>query len=79
MNHGHVWGYVLHLVGLQMTDEMPLHVARHLGDFALEFLHMALAKYALSCVICLAKCLNGMKLADSHECHAIGQVGFHAL
>lgn len=51
VDHGHEWGYVLHLVGLQMTDHMPFHIGREQGMLVLQFLDPVLSKYALSLVV----------------------------
>ena len=77
MYQANIRGDILHLVGLQMADEVPLHILRHLLHFLLQFLHVTLAEDALTGIVGLAQHLHRMELADCYESDARRQVGQH--
>lgn len=70
-NQGGVSDDAFDLVGLQVAYEVPAHVIRHLRNFGQHFLYAAFAEYALPCIVGSAELLDGMKFADSHQCHAL--------
>ena len=51
--HGNVRRDVLHLVCLQMSDEVPLYVLRQALCLNGKFLFAALSEHPLTCVVCL--------------------------
>ena len=67
MDKADVWGNVLHLVGLQMPDEVPFNVLRKKGSLALKLLHMAFSKDALSCLIGFHDGFGGVIFGNSHQ------------
>ena len=75
--HRHVWGYVFHLVRLQMTDEMPRYVLGQRLVFLAQFLLMALAEDALPFFVCSLYELVGMILTNSHKAHTLWQISKH--
>ena len=77
LNHGDIRSNVLHLVGLQMTDEMPLDILRQGSHLLGEFLLMALAKDALPLGISRLNKLVGMKLADGYKANPCRQAAQH--
>ena len=78
-NHGDIRGNVLHLVGLKMTDEMPLYVLRQSLHLLGKLLLMALAEDALTFGVSSLNILVGMKLADSHQTDTGRQTAQHLM
>ena len=79
LNHGDIRGDVLHLVGLKMTDKMPLYVLRQGLHLLGKFLLMALAEDALTFGVSSLNILVGMKLADSHQSDTSRQAAQHLM
>ena len=71
--HRHIRSDIFHLVGLQMSDEMPLYIVGQHLHLLSELLLMAFAKHALSFFVGSLKILHGVVLADSHQTHSFGQ------
>ena len=72
--HTDVRRYVLHLVGLQMTDEMPFYVFGQVCHLLGKFLLMTLSKNSLSLCIGSRQILLGMKLADGYQTNTLRQL-----
>ncbi len=64
-----------HLVGLKVSDEVPLYVVGQLRLFCQQLLDAALAEYALPRVVCLSQCFYRVELGDSHQRHALRYLG----
>ena len=75
VDEGDVGSDVLHLVGLQVSDEVPPDIFGQGFVFEAHFLHLALAEDALACPVGLQDGFIGMKLADGHQLHTLRQVG----
>ena len=71
LDHRDIGGDILHLVGLQMTDEMPLDIAGQRLHLAGQFLLVALAKDALALLVGRSNIFLGVELTDSHELHPL--------
>ena len=52
MNHGDVGCDVLHFVGLQVADEMPLNIGGQGSLLLAQFLFLAFSEDALSGFVC---------------------------
>ena len=78
-NHRDIRCDILHLIGLQMTDEMPLDVLRQRSHLLGEFLLMTLAEDTLSFSISLLDILVGMELADGNETDTGRQAAQHLM
>ena len=48
MYHGYVWSDILHFIGLQVSDKVPLDVFGEVVVFTAKLLYMAFAEDALS-------------------------------
>jgi len=79
LNHRDIRCDILHLISLQMTDEMPLDVLRQRSHLLGEFLFVTLAEDTLSFSISLLDILVGMKLADGNETNAGRQAAQHLM
>ena len=77
LNHGDIRSNILHLVSLQMTDEMPLDIFRQGSHLLGKFLLMALAKDALPLGVRRLNKLVGMKLADGYKANPCRQAAQH--
>ena len=75
--HSDVRGDVLHLVGLQMSDEVPFDVTRQSLHLVTEFLLMTFAKQSLPFVVGLEYPFGGMILADSNQSYSFRQAAQH--
>jgi len=58
---------VAHLVGLEVSDEMPTYILGQNGHFFGQFLHAALPEISFACMVSFTDSFNGMKLADTHQ------------
>ena len=47
MYHGYVWSDILHFIGLQVSDKVPLDVFGEVIVFTAKLLYMAFAEDAL--------------------------------
>ena len=79
LDKAHVRGNVLHLVGLQMPDEVPLDVVGQGGNLDLELVLTTFAEDALPGIVCLLQSLYGVELAHSHQRYAFGNGGAYGL
>ena len=61
------------LIRLQMANEMPANVLRHLLVFPYEFLHPTLAEIAFARFIRLHQALHRMELRNANQSHAFGK------
>ena len=52
MYHGYVWSDILHFIGLQVSDKVPLDVFGEVIVFTAKLLYMAFAEDALSGSVC---------------------------
>ena len=77
LDHSHIRHNVLHLVGLQMTDEVPLDVLRQRLVLLAQLLLVALPEEALSLFVGGHDVFVRMVLADSYQSDAGRQVGKH--
>ena len=59
--------YQLQLIGLEMTDEMPLDIGRHQGHLGCQLLRTVFAEDTLPGVIGLHEALDGMEFRNSHQ------------
>ena len=64
---------VLHLVRLEVSDEVPLDVFRQRLVLLYQLLYMALTEDALPTIVCLLYHLDWMVLAHGHQPYAFGQ------
>ena len=60
-----------HLVGLQVSDEVPANVGRQSRGFVEELLHTAFAESPLAGVVGLGYGLGGMEFRNRHEAHSL--------
>lgn len=60
-------------VGLQVSDEVPFDVLRHLRNLGKEFLHAAFAEDALPGIVGASQALDGMEFADGDQCDVLRQ------
>ena len=67
---GHTPHELTHLIGLQVADEVPLYVRGQRTAFLKQLLDPALAKFALSCGICLLYGFGRMKFGYRHKAYA---------
>ena len=67
LHQGNIGQYQLELIGLQMADEMPLHVCGHLRDLGGKLLRSAFRKHPLPGVIRLHQAFHGMKFGNCHQ------------
>ena len=79
LNHRDIRCDILHLIGLQMTNEMPFDVLRQRSHLLGEFLFVTLAEDTLSFSISLLDILVGMELADGNETDAGRQAAQHLM
>ena len=61
---------MLHLVGLQMANEVPAYVVGQHGDFIAQFSHAAFTEDALPCIVCLAYRFGRVKFRDGYKLDA---------
>ena len=59
----------LELVGLEMADDMPLDIRRHLRDLGGEFLGTALGKDPLAGIVSLHQAFDRMEFGNCHQFH----------
>ena len=71
----HEGGNALHLVGLEMSYHMPLHIGGHKGLLGAHLLWAALAKDALTGIVSLPKSLYGVEFGYCHKRHTLGEGG----
>ena len=70
LDEGNIRKDQLELIGLEMPDEMPLHVGRHLRDLGGKFLRTVLRKEALSRPIGLHQAVDGMEFRNCRQAHS---------
>ena len=73
LHERHERQHQLQLVGLEMADEMPLHVGGHLRHLGGQFLGAVLAKDALAGVVGLHERPDGMEFGNCHKAHGLWQ------
>ncbi len=57
------------LIGLEMTDEVPFDVGRHLGHFLRQFLRPVLAEDTLTRVVGLHQAGDRVEFGNYHQFH----------
>ena len=67
MYHGYVWSDILHFIGLQVSDKVPLDVFGEVVVFTAKLLYMAFAEDALSGSVCLLDVAFGTRLPTGHR------------
>lgn len=72
-------GYVFNFVALQVTYEMPLYIARQSLVLYNKVLRLALAKVALSHLVCRLNSLNGVIFRHSNQRHLLRKGGAYPL
>ena len=77
--HRNVRGNILHLVSLQVADEMPADVLGQRRHLVTKLLLVALAEDALTLSVGSLDILVRMVLADSHKAYTLRQIGQHQL
>ena len=77
--HRDVGHDVFHLIGLEVTDEMPLDVSGKLLVLDLQFLHMTLTEEALPLAVGRHDALHRVVFAHSHEPDTAGQTVEHLM
>ena len=65
MYHGYVWSDILHFIGLQVSDKVPLDVFGEVIVFTAKLLYMAFAEDALPGSVCLLNAAFGMDTATN--------------
>ena len=75
--HRDIRSDILHLIGLKMTDEMPLDILRQGLYLPGKFLFMAFTKDTLPLCVCSFDIFVGMKLTDGYEIDSRRQVAQH--
>ena len=63
---------ILHLIGLQMTNHMPLNIIGQHRLLCFQLLRTALAKGSLTSIVSLLQRLNGVELRHRQQLHALG-------
>lgn len=71
MYHADHGSHGLHLVLLQMTDEMPFHIVGHGRGFLTQLLGTAFTEYALPRSIGFLKFLYGMELRYGYKANSL--------
>ena len=72
-NHRSIRKNKLQLIGLEMTDEMPLDIRWHLRDFRCKLLRPILSENPLPCGIGLLKSRDRVKFGNCHKAHTLWQ------
>ena len=67
LNQGNIRQHQLELIGLEMADEMPLHIGRHFPDFCRKFLRAALGKDALAGLVGFHQAFYGVEFGNCHQ------------
>ena len=71
LNHRHIRGDIFHLVGLQMSDEVPFDITGQRSMLLAQFLFVALTKDALTLLVGCLDIFVGVILRDSHKAHTL--------
>ena len=73
LHHIYIRCYILHLVRLQVTDEVPDDVLRQRLVLHLQLLLVALAEHPLALLVSGLDVFIGVILADGHQPDTLGQ------
>ena len=69
LDQGDVRKDQLELVGLEMADEVPFDILRHLGDFLRQFLRPVLAEDTLAGPVGLHQAGDRVEFGNCHQFH----------
>ena len=67
LHHRNVREDEFELVGLEVTDEVPLDVGGHLRDFLGQFLRTVLAEDTLARIVSLHQAFDRVKFGNCHQ------------
>ena len=75
MYHGYVWSDILHFIGLQVSDKVPLDVFGEAIVFTAKLLYMAFAEDALSGSVCFLDVAFWMVFGHGYQPDTAGKRG----
>ena len=67
----HIRKHKLQLIGMKMTDKVPLHVGGHQRNLCCKLLRAAFGKDALAGIIGFTESLHRMELGHSNKRHPL--------